>query len=166
MLNDISADLKKNNPEVKWVDTRLMHITLHFICYLDASLLAQVKGAARRASSAMAPAVIRMEKIGYFPDDKHPRAIHVTCSQKEGRSLFELQKILGDDLEKIGIQLDRRPWTPHITLGRAKSGWQPADIDFNFKGREFSVTRLDLMESVLHADGPEYKIIESFNFPL
>ena len=102
--------------------------------------------------------------LGAFPNLDRPRVIFVECRQLGRNSAMALQKSLGQEiLIRAEIKLNRRPWTPHITLGRVKSRKSPGSIHCPIPNTEFRVPTFDLMESVLRPSGAEYKIIEKFN---
>ncbi|MBI4812609.1 hypothetical protein HY798_04220 [Candidatus Falkowbacteria bacterium] len=70
---------------------------------------------------------------------------------------------MGQELITLGIALDDRPWTPHITLGRAKESimYKVESIKLEVKNKKITINSFELMESRLSREGTEYKIILS-----
>jgi len=80
----------------------------------------------------------------------------------EGGSLVLFQKRLENELEKIGFELEHRPFQAHLTLGRMKSsrgkdeliGRMETYIEGDFG--HFQVEHLGLFKSDLRPSGPIY----------
>jgi 2'-5' RNA ligase len=68
-------------------------------------------------------------------------------------------------LEPLGFEREARPYTPHLTLGRARG--RPASLDTvetSEPGPHFWVRRLELMKSVFDGGGAEYSTLAAFPF--
>jgi 2'-5' RNA ligase len=74
-----------------------------------------------------------------------------------------LQRDVVRALRPAGFAPERRPFTPHLTLGRLRV---PVDVGAacrrQFIGSPFIVDRVALLRSVLHPEGPEYTILAEF----
>jgi 2'-5' RNA ligase len=99
--------------------------------------------------------------MGAFPHFKNPRVIWMGLVDGE-KVLISFQKQLETSLEKIGFQVEDRPFQPHLTLGRAKSSRGRDDLIGRMeKYREeefgdFQVERVILFKSDLKPSGPIY----------
>jgi 2'-5' RNA ligase len=170
-LMELIGDLKRANSDqpIKWVRPEGLHLTLHFLGYLDEKMIDKVKEILTSRTNQIPSFELKLGGISAFPNLTRPRVIFVECQEINGQNLVTLQKNIGQDLEKTGIKIDRRPWHAHITLARIKgpckfsaqgrpaSGWQ----DLHFK-----VDNIELMESQLRPDGARYSILESFELKL
>ena len=66
--------------------------------------------------------------------------------------------------EKLGIEIDKRPWHPHVTIGRAKRYLKNG---INQKGIKilsstFPVKSIEIMESKLSREGASYSVVRSY----
>lgn len=85
--------------------------------------------------------------------------------------MVEVQRSIGAALKSVGVHVEERPYTPHLTLGRLR---MPADLSAlvgceqagaqvaPFAGRFFPVTRVVLIKSELHPEGPRYTELASY----
>ena len=163
-LSKIINILRHKLPGVKWVESEGLHITLHFLGNINATAETKTKEAMERLAGKFGVFEFELGGLGAFPNLDRPRVIFVECRQLVRNSAMALQKSLGQEiLIRAEIKLNRRPWTPHITLGRVKSRKSPGSIHCPIPNTEFRVPTFDLMESVLRPSGAEYKIIEKFN---
>ena len=107
--------------------------------------------------------VFLTKQLGAFPDLNNPRLIYLPAKEVDGNRLGRLQKEIGDDLKQIGIKVEARPWTPHLTLARVKNPiiFQPAN--FTCPEQKIAVTSIELMESQLKPSGPEYGVLTSYS---
>lgn len=103
-------------------------------------------------------------KIGFFPDKDYVRVIWVELVSEE---LLELQKIIENKLNEIGISKDEKEFTSHITIVRVKkikdkSLFSEKIKKINIKKTSFRVDNFYLMKSELKRNGPVYKTLEKF----
>lgn len=162
----LTTELKRRNPSpmIKWVKKEALHITLHFLGYLEEEKIKKVIEKLELKAKGLKPVVLEIGGIGSFPNLKKPRVIFIEAKEIGDRKLDEFQKDLGQELQKLGIEIDKRAWQPHITLARIKS---PIS-NFKFPKQEikklrFLIKNIDLMESILKKEGPEYILIKSIN---
>jgi 2'-5' RNA ligase len=172
-LVDLISDLQKINssPSIKWVKPEGLHITLHFLGYLDVKQIETVKkiiiGVAltlRQTQDRLFKSDrLRFTEINGFPNLSRPRVIFMAVEEINNETLQQVQKVAGQNLEKAGFQIDHRPWRPHITLARVKiPGIKLRVIDYQLSVTTFQVKTIDLMESQLQRDGPKYRILKRF----
>lgn len=164
--------LQQNNKEIKWVKPDGFHLTLHFLGYLEEETIKKVKNMMAGISGTFGRMEFKIGGINAFPDLDNPRVIFLECEQEKGGLAVELQKELGRGLARLGIKIDKRIWTPHITLGRVKNNFQlsifspkadsPPANNYQLKERKFFIESFELMESRLSKEGAEYKELASF----
>ena len=141
---------------VRWVKPGRMHLTLAFLGEVDGDFVASAKRGLSDGVRESVPFSVRLDGFGAFPNPGRARVIWVGVD--EGRdALCRLQKLIVKELRKIGYRPERRPFSPHLTLGRLRV---PADVSgvcaCLFQSDEFLVDRVALYESVLRPQGPEY----------
>lgn len=179
-LVDLILNLQKINPVsgIKWIKPEGLHITLHFLGYLDEKQIEKVKevmdsiiGVSSSntfsekcwAKQRMA-SELRFTGINGFPDMNRPRIVFAEIEEIDNNNLIRLQQSLGQDLEKAGFQIDHRPWHPHITLARIKIPRIKLRVaDCQLPITIFQIKSIDLMESELRRDGAKYKVLSTTN---
>lgn len=166
-ITDLINKLTKQNKSraVKWVKPDGIHLTLHFLGYLDVQLENQIKLIMQSFQGKFGELQFKLGKINAFPNLSRPRVIYLGCKQVDSKSVFKLQELLGEKLIQLRIKVDRRHWKPHLTLGRVKDVGTfqvPPDlINFDFN-KIFTVNLFELIESKLKPDGAEYKEVISY----
>ncbi len=110
--------------DVRWCTERQLHVTLKFLGDVEPADIEPVCAVIRAASARVAPFEIGLETFGAFPDPRRPRVLWCGIrDETQGcRRWLELaDPLLGD----LGFAREDRAFSPHVTLGRAKSpaGW-------------------------------------------
>jgi len=143
---------------VNWVNPNQFHLSLRFIGEVDqgtfdniADTLIKIKGK---------PFMLSLTGVGTFPQGKSPKVIWAGVTKNE--QLIHLQKKVETRLNQIGIQKEKKRFSPHITLARVK-GKLPGRIgDFLgyhslYHSGEFEVDSFHLFSSVLNPKGAIYR---------
>jgi 2'-5' RNA ligase len=153
-----------NKGKVKWVPPEQMHMTLVFAGEL-ADADARQLGAAL-ARFAMPPLWLHLQGLAHFPPRGEPRVLiaEVGGQLEPLRAAQEALAALG---EACGVPRDRRPFVPHITLGRVKSlfgalalvqQWQR--LGASLRNKPFAPTALTLYRSELQPGGPVHTTLQ------
>lgn len=152
---------------VRWTKKDSLHLTLVFIGYADEEEIYEICRLTRSIAQKHEPFLLEFEKILYGPPNKTPRMIWL--KGKPSGEIAGLKEGLESALsssEKINpFKIEKRPFSPHITLARINMGeWYKLkeapviEQDFKFS---FNVASVEVMESDLKYDGAEYTILES-----
>lgn len=150
---------------IKFVEKENLHITLHFLGDKTEQKIYEIIKIGGSAARNFSGFEIVINKLNAFPNINFPRII-VLGSEQESGVLQDLRGELGEGLEDIGIETDKRPWEGHITLARVKFG----RIDFGRLLKQgvgelrWMADGFDLVESELTESGPIYKILKHFSF--
>jgi RNA 2',3'-cyclic 3'-phosphodiesterase len=155
---------KNKSQDIKWVRPEGIHLTLHFLGYLDEGKIKQVEDIIQKSFSGIAPTEIELKNLDAFPNLKNPRVLFLSGQERSNNKfLNQLQIKIGQELEKIGIEIDKRLWQIHFTLARLNG---PAPLQIanlcELQIKTFQVKSLELMKSKLQRDGASYSIIKSF----
>ena len=119
---DLRAYLQHAQPEgaraVKWVETRNLHLTLHFLGEVDDR---RVPGlvAALEEPFPMAPFDLAFGGWGVFPPKGPARVIWTGVTGGEP-ALITLHRLAAERLAGQGLAIEQRPLAPHLTVGRVK----------------------------------------------
>lgn len=158
---------------VRWTPKDNVHITLKFLGDTEPAIVGDIQDELRAAAAASSPLKLTLGNTGVFPDPRSPKILWVGL-QGEARRLVQLQGRAEGAMARLNYQADRRPFTPHVTIGRVWPGVMgklAGDVGFGWQRVEKPETRsevpvdhLTLLRSHLKEDGPVYE--EIFSVPL
>jgi 2'-5' RNA ligase len=105
-------------PDVRWVSAQSLHVTLKFIGEWPPARLDELKTALSRVGGT--PCSIAFSGAGFFPTVKSARVFWIGI--EAGPELAALAAAIDSATSQLGIESERRQFTPHLTLARAGSG--------------------------------------------
>lgn len=120
-LADLQSRLKRVAPAqiVRWTAPESIHLTLHFLGDVAPETIPKITSLMEQAAAACPPFTLTLGGVGCFPNTRRPRIVWAGVSGQT-EILIRLQGELGEKLKTLGITLDARPYSPHLTLGRVK----------------------------------------------
>jgi RNA 2',3'-cyclic 3'-phosphodiesterase len=161
-VESITSSLLSLGGDLKPVERENIHLTLKFLGNISAAKLEELKTALQQV--AFSPFSLEIRGAGAFPNLKRMNVIWVGIG--EGWSQVELiyeqtEKLL----HQLGFSRETRPFSPHITVARVKSGRKRDEIaafldhlkDESFGA--FPVESVGLKQSVLSPSGPKYSTL-------
>jgi 2'-5' RNA ligase len=164
-LAAMQSELKRHGSgDVKWVAPEGIHLTLQF---LGAVLEERVKGietAIAEAAAGSRPLLLEVKGAGGFPNARHPRVIWAGVSG-DLQPLAALVADLGHRLAPLGFPPEDRPFSPHLTLGRARdsrgaSGFAGGLAKLSSEeGASWRASEVCLVRSVLSPGGAQYEVM-------
>ena len=120
VLNETIQRLSDRVPDgVRWVDPSGIHLTLKFLGNVAPAKADEVLEAMLQPAASVAPFLINLCGLGTFPNEKKPRVVWAGI-QGDLDLLMELQEKLEGAMWGLGFPRERRPFSPHLTLGRVK----------------------------------------------
>ncbi len=149
---------------IRWVNPAGIHLTLRFIGEVAPE-------AADRIARALAPGVpsapfsVGIGGLGTFPPKGAPRVLFAVV--KDAAPLPEIAAWVEERVVSAGLPPDRRPFHPHLTLGRFRTGGRPLSRDLLEvpAARDLGVLpveRIVMFRSHLEPRGARYEALESF----
>ncbi len=165
-VSAIAAALEREVEGVRWVPPDNLHVTLKFLGSCDT---AQVKRLVEVMGTAAAhlPLTLGIGHVGAFPSLASARVVWVGAHDLEDR-VQKVYNVLDRGVARCGIPREKRPYRPHITIGRARK--KPACVvpslaDGFDSEMKLEVGDIVLFESVLKSSGSEYKVLERVGIP-
>ena len=156
------ALLRGGVPGARWIDPANYHITLRFIGDVDERVADEVSDVLARVARPVFS--LSLEGVGAFGSRK-PHAVF--AGVKNSRALAELQGEHEHVLQRIGLEPERRKFTPHVTLARLK-GVSGSDVAAflamrsEFRTPPFPVGRFVLFSSRASKGGGPYLVEEAY----
>lgn len=141
--------------EIKWMRPQNFHVTLVFLGNIDttAELLIKKSAAAISAESF----VVTFDRLTYW---SKPKVLCLTSRQQPPGELGMLVEMLGLAVESCGLQIDTKPYTPHITLARHCNAFAEQDCEpIVWRAKSFC-----LVGSCCESGGVFYKVIQQWPF--
>jgi 2'-5' RNA ligase len=156
------SGLRGGIPGARWVEPADYHITLRFFGDIDNRTASEIDGMLSYVSRS--PFSVRVSGLGSFGGDK-PHSVHALI--EPSRELGELQAEVERLARASGLDLDKRRFTPHITLARLK-GSAPLEVAAYlsargyFPAQTFTVNRFVLYSSRASVGGGPYMVETSY----
>jgi 2'-5' RNA ligase len=119
-IEEIQNKLKSSTPNVRWVRTEGIHLTLKFLGNIEEERIPEISDIIKQCSTDTTPFLLKVCTLGAFPNEKNPKVIWVGAEDESGK-LSKLQLALEKKLADIGFKAEKRFFSPHLTLGRLKS---------------------------------------------
>jgi 2'-5' RNA ligase len=112
---------------VAWVAPASIHLTLKFLGNIDESRVDEFRDAVTIATRACRPVAIPIARLGAFPRVQQPGNLWLGPPEEwsggdDAERLRQLVRAIDDCAEMLGVARENRPFAPHLTLGRVKTG--------------------------------------------
>ncbi len=156
------AELSGPSVKVTWVPPANIHQTIKFLGPIDPALVDALRKTLVEVASGLEPFSVRAKGFGAFPSPKAPRVLWVGLDDPSG-GLAGLFGRVEDALFSLGFPKEKRPFSPHLTLGRVRRG--QLDVTAQVEATadtEFGTSKIDeilLYESRLLRTGAEYVVL-------
>jgi 2'-5' RNA ligase len=119
-LADVMQRLAVQAPAgVRWVDPARMHLTLKFLGNVEPGLVDGIIDAIAGAAAGASPFSIHLSGLGMFPNERRPRILWAGV-QGGLDALHQLREQIEESMSGLGFPRERRPFSPHLTLGRVR----------------------------------------------
>jgi 2'-5' RNA ligase len=149
---------------IRWTKHDQLHITLVFIGEVTDERAATIVET-MRDSIPHPPFRFELGGIGAFPPRGAPRALWIGVTSGAD-SMIRVQSLVADRLERIGVERERRPFSPHLTLGRWRDS-RPSDRPRTSSAQPQTIARVDvkavtLFQSRVSSEGSTYtRLVET-----
>ncbi len=149
---------------IKWVKPDNMHLTLKFLGQTREDKISDISDVLESIAGGLNSFAVAVSGFGAFPNINNPKVIW--AGLKADETLFELQKEIETALESLGFIREKRPFSPHLTIGRvrdssAKKKLKNVFEDIKADIDSFEVKNITFYKSDLMPDGPVYTVLKS-----
>ena len=162
--------LKAAAPLVKWAYVDNLHLTLRFLGDVKESELEELFEALHDGVRGLVPFALEVTGIGAFPHWRHPRVVWAGCGEGADDAVALAERV-EDACVDLGYERERRPFRPHLTLGRVKlpadaMGLEEATAEIRDKVYGFmDVDAIVVFMSSLRRTGPVYSPMARIELP-
>jgi RNA 2',3'-cyclic 3'-phosphodiesterase len=176
-LAETIHQLSQALPDIRWVDPHGIHLTLAFLGELDDKQLGKASQAVEEAAQKAIPFEFRIKGLGVFGPQQQPRIIWIgvedlPSGKIQASPLHYAHHLLSKALELRGFELEKRPFSPHLTLARIK---QPLSLESMQRLQRllhsglaatysafYTVQSLCVMKSELFRSGAKYSCLKAY----
>jgi 2'-5' RNA ligase len=160
-LERIQGELKKAGADVKWVNPEGIHLTLKFLGNVSLDLIEEIKKIIEQLAKKHHCFELKISGISAFPKIEYPRVIWVGIEQGFDQSA-QLARELEEGLVGLGFLPEKRPFKPHLTLGRVRSSRNRIQLKELLQSttslpKTMQVEKLILFKSTLTSQGAIYQ---------
>ena len=178
-LGEIIGHVSQELPDLRWVDPSGIHLTLAFLGELTDEQLDSVIAATQVAARQAVPFKYCLKGLGIFGSPHQPRVIwmgieDLPSGQIYGSPLQQLHRVLTKELELHGFEVEKRPFSPHLTLERNKPSLSLDEqqhlqrlLHSKQAGESspiYGVKHLCVMKSELYRTGAKYTCLRECSF--
>jgi RNA 2',3'-cyclic 3'-phosphodiesterase len=162
-VRQVEPSLEEHRDAIRWTPTEQLHVTLKFLGNAREDQLPLLGAALDSVCAGRRNFSLSFDTLGVFPP-KGPPSI-VWMGVKEGaETLSSAAAGIEAACEALGFAKEARAFHPHLTIGRVKT------VRYGNLLRErlaahppftigpMTVESIDLVESLLSAAGPKYRI--------
>jgi len=166
-IEEIVLPLRPLSRSIRWVRPEGLHLTLKFLGEIPEEQLPAIFTALETALCGRSSFHFRLSGLGGFPNLRRPRVLWIGI-REGGEPLRELAGAVEKALVPCGFPPEKRPFSPHLTIGRVRS---PRDLqavlerlpDIEYASGPITAGTVKVMKSQLKPTGAEYsaqKIID------
>ena len=161
--------LKNTDLNVRWVKEENIHITLVFMGNVDEKDIDPMGRLLEKACNKYGPFLIRVKGVGVFSSIRSPRVLWIGMEGDIER-MRHFRDRIQKDLKRFGIKEEKRRFSPHLTVGRFKRGFNKTDKlrslieEYRDTASPDSMVReLVLFKSELRPEGAVYTKLNSWS---
>ena len=167
-IEERSREMRREfGKNVRWVKREALHVTLHFFGKVPVKMIDKIEGILDPLTTRFSPFFLRVKGIGAFPNIRNPRVLWAGIEDlSEGHKLRDFYAALQGVLRDAGFPVEKRPFTPHVTIGRVKrfgrfewGRFRELPVCDPFMAGELTFFRSDLTPK-----GPIYNPLKRFLF--
>jgi RNA 2',3'-cyclic 3'-phosphodiesterase len=111
---------------VRWVQPENIHLTIKFLGDTRVNLLEDINLGLSQACSRHDGFEMEVSGTGAFPGTNRPRILWAGI--KLTQALSSLQKDIEIELHRLGFEIEKRSFSPHLTLGRVSDNIQQSEV--------------------------------------
>jgi RNA 2',3'-cyclic 3'-phosphodiesterase len=167
-ITEFVDPLREQTSGVRWVRSANLHLTLRFLGdAADRSLLLVLDQALNRIAGQTSSFMVHARGTGAFPNLERPRTIWIGLVSEQ---LIQLARLVEDAVAQAGFAPERRPYTPHLTIGRVRDSHGLQRIRHALRqspNQDFGsalISEMVLYRSILGGEASQYHAIARYPF--
>lgn len=162
-VDKVQKELDEETDGVRWTRPGNRHLTLRFFGETAQEDLEKIKVSMLSVKRIQRPFAVEVRGLGAFPTPGRPRVLWLGLTPRA--PLQGLYRTCQEELQKLGVAPETRPFAPHLTIGRIRRhGSDLRRLTESYAARSFGelpVSQIVLYESRLRKSGAEHIPIEN-----
>lgn len=160
-LRSLTAKLAGDTAGYRFTDPRTVHLTLKFLGETPREIFEKAAEIIRAGFEVGGPIKLCASGLGGFPVAGNARVVWVGLTG-ETEKLETLASEIDGAMGGLGFPQEKKPFHPHITIGRALRSGKPqgitkaAALHGGFAGSGFTADGITLFESILEPSGARH----------
>ncbi|MCP4715590.1 MAG: RNA 2',3'-cyclic phosphodiesterase [Deltaproteobacteria bacterium] len=165
-LGKLRDELQGRVSGVRWVKPDNIHLTLKFLGPTGADKVERIAGILKQESRGLMAFSLQVAGLGAFPNTRNPKVVWAGLKVDEGLAI--LQQRLELALVPAGFAEEKRPFVPHLTLGRVRKPQARTELRAVFEQHgeidlgTYTACRVTFYQSDLLPSGPVYTVLKAF----
>ena len=164
----LTSTCENERVEIRWVKHNNLHLTLQFLGSASDEKVTKIKKEVENIVSSINPFVLTVSETGCFPNTSKPSVLYLGVGGNI-KALKALVVKINNKMSQIGFKKDPESFTPHITVAKINypQKFYPdlsMFLNSTYDEVEFSVDRVQLLESKTLSEGVVYKTLNTFSF--
>jgi RNA 2',3'-cyclic 3'-phosphodiesterase len=163
-LWEATREVRDAGPTIKWVPEARLHVTLKFIGEQPDTALGPLIDATNGIAASHAAPMIDVGGIGAFPTFRRPRVVWMGIEPDPRLELLHHDVEVA--CERLGYEIEGRPFRPHVTLGRVHAPIAADELravriaakKVRFSDA-FQPATIDMMQSTPSTNGAPYAML-------
>ena len=161
-LVEIRNDFYHDDGKVRWEAKNKLHLTFKFLGDTDESEIVTIWEEVLKILEQFKPFSMTFNGFGIFKRDGQPRIFW--AGFKENKVLENLVNEIDNKCSKYGFPIEKRKFSPHLTLLRIK-GYEKIDLIYKivntkFEPINFIANTITFYKSELKPSGSEYAVLK------
>ena len=167
-VRQASEAFRKTSADVRWVRADNIHLTVVFLGGVKKEDIEEIGRMSKTVCQGYGTFDMALDGVGLFPNRGRPRVLWLGLKGDLER-ISSFRDALQRDLKPFGIKEEKRPFRPHLTLGRFRKSKKMArpleeclDAYQDLKSPVCPLKELVLFKSTLKPGGAEYTKLGSW----
>lgn len=168
-VEEVLDQAKQHDLPIKWVPLMNIHLTVVFLGNIQEENIPVMGKGIEKSCSQTSHFHISLDNMGCFPNKRNPRVLWLGLKGEIERISF-FRNELQNQLIPFGITPEKRPFRPHLTLGRFKKPNKKNALKVEklmeshqkFNGSEQIIPELVQFRSDLRPSGAVYTRVASW----
>jgi len=151
---------KSGIKKIRWTKPENFHLSLRFIGNTLPDECTAIQKDLKKKIAAINPFSLELRKVVFFPSIYRARVVGVSARITE--ELGQLVALINEVVTNLGFEIEKRPFMPHLTLGRLKYPQKMSFNDFEIEPQNMTVNEVIFYRSELMSNGTVYSKLATF----
>ena len=164
----LTSTCENERVEIRWVKHNNLHLTVQFLGSVSDEKVAEIRKEVENVVCSINPFVLKVYKTGCFPNKSKPSVLYLGVGGNI-EALKALVVKINDKMSQIGFKKKSELFIPHITVAKINypQKFNPdlsIFLNSTYDEVEFSVDKIQLLESKTLTEGVVYETLNTFSF--